>query len=217
MHLADGTITNQICTITAVGSAVAVAFAAARVRPSRLSRVNLTRAAAGAAVVFGAQMIDVPLFGGVGVHLVGAAFLAALAGPALALISMALILTVQALLLNDGGVAALGANVFNMGVVAVGVSWVFLCMTRASVRGRGGEIAGVALASVASVMAAVAVMSFELALSGASVRETFALAMTAHAPFAAWETVVTPLLVAVVLYARTRSAAGVAVRGTGRS
>ncbi|HEU4364759.1 MAG TPA: hypothetical protein VFT13_04770 [Candidatus Krumholzibacteria bacterium] len=47
MHLADGTLSNQIC--TAVGSAAAVAFAASRARPS-LHRARLTRAA----LVFGA-------------------------------------------------------------------------------------------------------------------------------------------------------------------
>ena len=214
MHLVDGTLSNQICTITAVGSAASIAFAASRARPY-LHRARLTRAALGAALVFGAQMIDVPLFGGTGVHLIGAALLVVLAGPALAVLAMALIVTSQALLLNDGGVAALGANIFNMGIAAVGASWALLRVTRASLGGRGGELAGVAVASAASVMAAVAVMSLELALSGIPARDAFALTMTAHAPFAAWETVMTAGFVAVVLHAR--SAAGVAAGGAGRN
>jgi cobalt/nickel transport system permease protein len=201
MHLADGTLSNQVCTLTALGSAAAVAYAATRVRPW-LNRSNLTRAAIGAAVVFGAQMVDVPLFGAVGVHLIGAALLVALAGPPLALLAMALIVTTQALFLADGGRLALGANVMNMGVVAVGVAWAFTRATRASVGGRAGIMAGVALASAASVFAAVAAMAIELSLSGVPAGEAFALTMTAHAPFAAWETAITLGLVAVALQLR---------------
>ncbi len=198
MHLADGTVANQICTVTTTASAAAMAFAVSRVRPC-LNRPCLTRAALAAAVVFGAQMVDVPLFGGVGVHLIGAALLVALVGAPLALISMALILTAQALLLGDGGVAVLGANVFNMGVVAVGASWLVMRAAGASVSGRGGIMAGVAVASAVSVMAAVAAMSLELALSGAG--NALAATMPAHAPFAAWETLITASLGAVVLFA----------------
>lgn len=183
MHLADGTISNQICTLTAAGSAVAVAVAVSRVRPY-LNRSHLSRAAVGAAVVFVAQLFDVPLFGGVGVHLVGATLLAVLAGPPLALLAMTLILTAQALFLHDGGVTALGANVFSMGVVAVAASAWLLRLTRASVF-------GVALASAGSMLAAVVAMSVELALSGTSPLATFALALGAHAPFAAWEALLT--------------------------
>ena len=198
MHLADGTVANQICTVTTIASAAAIAFAVTRVRPY-LNRPRLARAVLAAAVVFGAQMVDVPLFGAVGVHLIGATVLVALAGAPLALISMALILAVQALLLGDGGVAVLGANVFNMSVAAVGVSWLVMRAVRASIPGRAGIAAGVAVASAASVMAAVVAMSLELALSGAG--NAFTATMPAHAPFAAWETLITASVGAVVLFA----------------
>lgn len=212
MHLADGTISNQICTITAAGSAAAIVFAASRARP-HLNRANLTRAALGTALVFGAQMIDVPLFGGSGVHLIGAALLVALAGPALALLAMALVVAAQAFFISDGGVVALGANIFNMGVVAVGTAWLCLRWTRASLGGPAA-FAGVAVAAAASVMAAVAAMSLELAFSGVPTGEAFALTMPAHAPFAAWETVITSGLAAVALLGRR--AVVVAGRGADR-
>jgi hypothetical protein len=56
-------------------------------------------------------------------------------------------------------------------------------------------LAAAALASVTSVMAAVAVMSLELALSGTSTLSAFGLTMPAHAGFAAWETVTTLAIV----------------------
>lgn len=193
MHLADGTISNQICTLTAAGSAVALAVAVSRVRPY-LNRSHLTRAGIGAAAVFVAQMFDVPLFGGVGVHLVGAALLTVLAGPPLALLAMTLILAAQALFLGDGGVTALGANVFNMGVVAVAASAWLLRLTRAS-------LFGVAVASAVSILAAVTAMSIELALSGTSPLATFSLTMGAHAPFAAWEVLLTAAAAVAARYA----------------
>jgi cobalt/nickel transport system permease protein len=199
MHLADGTVSNAICTTTAAISAGAVAFALSRVRNTASAR-NLLRAGAGAAIVFVAQMFDVPLFGGVGVHLVGAAFLTLLCGPALALVAMAVILTVQALALGDGGVTALGANIFNMGVVAVAVSYAFTFALRSRSLGLGATTARIAAASALSVMAAVVAMSLELVLSGTSAAETLALTLPAHAPFALFETAATVVL--VVLAAR---------------
>lgn len=199
MHLADGTVSNAICTTTAAVSAGAVAFALSRVRNTASAR-NLLRAGAGAAIVFVAQMVDVPLFGGVGVHLVGAAFLTLLCGPALALLSMATILTVQAMALGDGGVSTLGANIFNMGVVAVAVSYAFTFPLRARALGVGATAARIAAASAFSVMAAVLAMSAELVLSGTSFAQTMAITLPAHAPFALFETAATVVL--VVLAAR---------------
>jgi cobalt/nickel transport system permease protein len=208
MHLADGTLANQICTITTVASAAALALVASRATAVRepVDRSKLTRAAVGAALVFGAQMVDVPLFGAVPVHLIGAAFLTLLAGPALALFSMTAIVVVQALALNDGGVSTLGANVFNMGVIAVAVAAASLNLTRSRLGGRAGLYVGAAFASAASVLVAVTAMALELSLSGASARDTFLVVMSAHAPFAAFETAATLLF--VVVGARAFTTAG---------
>lgn len=195
MHLADGTLANQVCTATAVASATGIAYAISRARRDATPRL-LARAGAGAAIVFAAQMVDVPLFGAVPVHMVGAAFLVALCGPALALLSMTTVLVIQALLLHDGGVSALGANVFNMGVVGVSVAALCINAVRARVEGRAGLLTGVAFASAASMIAAVAAMAIELVVSGVS-REVFATAIVAHAPFAAFETAATLAVVAI--------------------
>jgi cobalt/nickel transport system permease protein len=195
MHLADGTLANQVCTATAVASAAGLVYAVARARKHATPR-TLARAGAGAAVVFVAQMIDVP-FGAVPVHMVGAPFLVALSGPALALLAMTLVLAVQALALHDGGVSALGANVFNMGVVGVGVATLCIDAVNARIGTRAGRLIGVALASAASMSVAVMAMSAELALPGGS-REVFAAAIAAHAPFAAFETLATVAVVAAL-------------------
>jgi cobalt/nickel transport system permease protein len=68
------------------------------------------------AFVFAAQMINFPVAGGTSSHLVGGALLAIALGPAPATVVMTAILAIQALVFQDGGLLALGANVFNMAV-----------------------------------------------------------------------------------------------------
>jgi cobalt/nickel transport system permease protein len=59
----------------------------------------------------------VPVWSGISGHLVGGVLLAWAVGPGLGAWTMALVLTIQALLLGDGGLAALGANILNMGLL----------------------------------------------------------------------------------------------------
>src|ERR1700726_896290 len=66
------------------------------------------------AFVFAAQMINFPVGNGTSGHLVGAALLSFTLGPAAASVVMIAILTIQSLVFQDGGILALGANIFNM-------------------------------------------------------------------------------------------------------
>jgi cobalt/nickel transport system permease protein len=115
---------------------------------------------------------------------------------------MTLVIATQALFMHDGGIAELGANVLNMGVVGVFVAMLALRITRSRLTGFNGLLVGAALASVSSVFAAVAAMSGELALSGTPALAAFGLTMPAHAGFAAWETVTTLALVTIALRLR---------------
>jgi len=71
------------------------------------------------AFVFAAQMINFPVGPGVSGHLVGGALMAYALGPSSAVITMTAILAVQAFVFQDGGILALGANVFNMAIAGV--------------------------------------------------------------------------------------------------
>lgn len=213
MHLADGTITNDVCTLTAVLATVAVGYAARRAYATA-TPARLVKAAVGSGIVFLAQMWDVPLFGDVGVHLLGAAFLTLLAGPALALSGMTAVVVTQALALHDGGITALGANVLNMAVVGVCVAALALRTVRGRVGGSAGLAMAAALAGAASVLAATTAMTLELAASGTPALAAFGLTMPAHASFAAWETLTTLVLVAAAVRLRAvEPAAAVSVSG----
>ena len=71
------------------------------------------------AFVFAAQMINFPVGIGTSGHLVGGALLAFTLGPAPATLVMTAIIAIQAFVFQDGGVLALGANVFNMAIAGV--------------------------------------------------------------------------------------------------
>jgi cobalt/nickel transport system permease protein len=111
------------------------------------------------AFIFAAQMINFPIANGTSAHLVGGALLSFTLGPAAASIVMTAILATQALVFQDGGLLALGANVFNMaiaGVLAGYLPYVLL---------RGGK-AGVFLGGMSSLMASGLLALAELLRSG---------------------------------------------------
>ncbi len=71
------------------------------------------------AFVFAAQMVNFPVGIGTSGHLVGGTLLACLLGPWAASLVVTAILVIQALVFQDGGVLALGANVLNMALLGV--------------------------------------------------------------------------------------------------
>jgi len=99
-------------------SAAAVGFIAQRgQRDTQDRRIPLLGVMG--AFVFGAQMVNFPVGLGTSGHLVGGALLAIVLGASAACVVMTAILALQALILQDGGVLALGANVFNMALAGV--------------------------------------------------------------------------------------------------
>jgi len=73
--------------------------------------------ALGAAFSFVIMMFNVPIIGGTTGHATGATLIAILLGPWAAMIAVSVTLIIQALLFGDGGITAIGANCFNMGVI----------------------------------------------------------------------------------------------------
>ncbi|MFN0016834.1 MAG: energy-coupling factor ABC transporter permease [Pirellulaceae bacterium] len=132
MHLGNGALTPE-CAALAFGAAGLGLGAAAIDLGRQFSIRGLTPparqegsrqlgiAAVLGAFVFAAQMLNVPVLPGISAHLVGGLLLAWMAGPSLGAWTMAIILTVQAIVLGDGGLASLGANIVNMALLPAGV------------------------------------------------------------------------------------------------
>ena len=118
MHMADALLSPAVGGAFYAVSAGALCLAVRKVDKADLESSKLPLMAVSGAFVFAAQMINfaIPLTGSSG-HITGGILLAALLGSYPALLSVAAVLVVQCLLFADGGLLALGANVFNMGVI----------------------------------------------------------------------------------------------------
>ncbi len=122
MHIPDGYLGPQTY-IPAFGVMAALwSVGLAKLKKSlRLRQIPLL--ALGAAFSFVIMMFNVPIPGGTTGHAVGAVLVAVLLGPWAAMIAVSLALIVQALVFGDGGITAIGANCFTMGVVMPFVGW----------------------------------------------------------------------------------------------
>ncbi len=69
------------------------------------------------AVIFAIQMLTFPVAGGTTVHILGGALIAIILGPFAGMLSMTIVLGMQALIFADGGLLAFGANALNMAVI----------------------------------------------------------------------------------------------------
>ena len=113
------------------------------------------------AFVFAAQMINFPVAFGTSGHLVGGTFLAVLLGPYAAILSMTIVLLMQALFFADGGIIAFGMNVFNMAIVG-GLSFFLIKMFAGKVDSKRFTTS-VFAASWLSVMIGALICSLEVA------------------------------------------------------
>ena len=122
MHVPDGFLDAPTSIATGVVAAAGVAVA---LRGARKELDDRTAPLAGlvATFVFAAQMINFPVAGGTSGHLLGGVLAAVLAGPFTAVLCLSVVLLVQALLMADGGVTALGTNITLMGIVGVVAGW----------------------------------------------------------------------------------------------
>ncbi|MDD5774565.1 MAG: energy-coupling factor ABC transporter permease [Candidatus Omnitrophica bacterium] len=154
------------------------------------------------AFVFAAQMLNFPVAGGTSGHFLGGVLAAVFLGPCAGAIVIAVVLMVQCLIFQDGGLTALGANIFNMSFVgAMGGYYIYrFCK---GMFGKSGSIAAVAVASWLSVILASSVCSLQLAVSGTSSLKVVLPAMLGvHALIGIGEAVITCLVYSFVLKVR---------------
>lgn len=116
MHIPDGYLSPQTA-IPFIGIMIPVWAAAAKKVKKTVERKDIPRLASGAAFSFTIMMFNLPMPGGSSAHAVGAVLLAVLLGPWAASIGVSVALIIQAVIFQDGGVLAIGANCFNMGVL----------------------------------------------------------------------------------------------------
>ncbi len=115
MHMADALISPAVGGVMWAATAGLTAYSAKNLRED-LDEHKVPLMGVLGAFIFAAQMINftIPATGSSG-HLGGGMILAILLGPYAGFLVMASVLTVQALFFADGGLLALGCNIFNLG------------------------------------------------------------------------------------------------------
>ncbi len=168
MHIPDGFLSAGTAATTYVISAGGVGNAV-RLANKKLTEQQVPLMGILAAFIFAAQMLNFPVAGGTSGHFLGAALAAILLGPWAAILIMSAVLLGQSLIFQDGGLLALGANIFNMGIVAAFSGYYVHKLLRNVMGdwGRGEAVSVFVACWVAVVLASVA-CAIELAVSGAS-------------------------------------------------
>ncbi|MBT3292001.1 MAG: cobalamin biosynthesis protein CbiM, partial [Victivallales bacterium] len=169
MHMADALLSPVVGGAMWAATGTAMGYSARRIGKDMDVRKTPLMGVLGA-FVFAAQMINFTIPGtGSSGHLGGGMLLAILLGPYASFLVMASILTVQALLFADGGLLALGCNIFNLGAVPSFIVYPLICRPLLGRTATPGRLtgAGVVSAVLALQLGALGVV-LETCLSGVS-------------------------------------------------
>ncbi|MEI7921534.1 MAG: energy-coupling factor ABC transporter permease [Planctomycetota bacterium] len=204
MHISDGVLSGIVsasCGVAAfAGCAICVRQFRRTALPEQTPRMGLV-----AAFIFAAQMVNFPLgFAPISGHLMGGTLAAVLLGPWGGGLVMASVLIVQAVLMGDGALTALGANWLNMGLIGSVASASVLSFIMRAGSGRIGVITATMLAAWFSVILSAAAFSLELAFSSGfgSFGEVLAWMVLVHCVIALGEALITGMVLRGVVWSR---------------
>lgn len=203
MHIPDGFLSPAVNLTTGVLSTGAFTGASLRIK-QRFESSHAPLLGVIAAFIFAAQMLNFPVAAGTSGHFLGALLAAVLLGPSGAMIVMTVVLLLQALMFADGGVTALGSNVFNMAIIGGWLAYaIFHLLRRIMPNTRSGFLTATGVAAWASVVLASVAASLELALSKTIALHLVLPAMVGiHAVIGVGEALITVAAVSAILAAR---------------
>jgi len=168
MHIPDGFLSAPVAAAAGV-VAVAAISVAVKVTNKKMGEKQVPMMGVLAAFIFAAQMLNFPVAGGTSGHFLGAMLAAILVGPWATVLIMSSVLAVQCLIFQDGGLLALGANITNMGVIAVfGSYYVYKGIDALFKHTKAGTLAGAGIGAWFSVVLAALACAAELSISGTS-------------------------------------------------
>jgi cobalt/nickel transport system permease protein len=191
MHMADALLSPAVSGVMTAASAGALAYACAKLKdedaPGGSERKVPVMGVMGA-FVFAAQMINFTIPGtGSSGHIGGGILLAAMLGPHAALLTISAVLIIQCLFFADGGLLALGCNIFNMGVYACYIAYPLIFRR---IAGRDPTPGRITAASVVSVTAGLQLGAFSVVL------ETLLSGVT-ELPFGTFAALMQPIHLAI--------------------
>jgi cobalt/nickel transport system permease protein len=203
MHIPDGFLSPPVWAAAGAVSAAAVALSGTRLAKNNIEEKQVPLMGVVGAFVFAAQMVNFPIAAGTSGHLGGGLLAALLLGPWAGTLVMTSILVVQALLFQDGGITALGANVLNMGVLPCILGFVVFRLLRRLLPGTRGALSGAFLTAWLMVVLSASLASVQIALSGTMPLRLVLPAMAAvHALIGIGEGLITTAALAFLLRVR---------------
>ncbi len=168
MHIPDGFLSGLVLAVCWGLSLSVIVYAFIRVKRD-LDERKVPLMGVVAAAIFAGQMLNFPVAAGTSGHLLGAALATILLGPWAAVLVMTIVAGAQAIIFQDGGIVALGANLLNMAVIGVFVSYtVYRVVQRLSRGAKWGIFVGGFLAAWTSIFIAALAAALELAFSATS-------------------------------------------------
>ncbi|MCC7359956.1 MAG: energy-coupling factor ABC transporter permease [Anaerolineales bacterium] len=168
LHIPDGFLSAPVA-LVGWGLAVAAIAYALRQTRGQLGSKQIPLMGVMAAFIFAAQAINFPVAGGTSGHLLGGTLAAIVLGPWAAVLVMTSVISVQALIFQDGGLLALGFNIVNMGILTAFTGHlIYLGLKRALGEGRNSLLAAGAVGAWVSVVLGAVATAVELAISGTS-------------------------------------------------
>ena len=196
MHMADALLAPAVAATMYVASGTAAGISINKLKkddePQKLPVMAVT-----AALVFAGQMINYTIPGtGSSGHMCGGMLLSALLGPQAGFLSMIVILAIQCLFFADGGLMALGANIWNMAFYGcfVGYYLIWRPIMNSSWFGEGkkGQRARITAASIIGCIVTLQLGAFSVVL------ETSLSGIT-ELPFGAFCSLMQPIHLAIGL------------------
>jgi len=169
MHMADALISPAVGASLWAVSAGLIGYCSKKIREMQDDHTIPLMGVLGA-FIFAAQMINFTIPGtGSSGHIGGGIMLAILLGPYAGFITMASVLTIQALFFADGGLLALGCNMFNLGFFPCFIAYPLIFKRIAGNEPTWRRLAfGATLASIIGLQLGACSVVFETLLSGVS-------------------------------------------------
>jgi cobalt/nickel transport system permease protein len=202
MHIPDGFLDTKTWLALDLASATTLGVAVRKTR-NIIGEKQIPLMGVMAAFIFAAQMINFPVAAGTSGHFMGGVLAAILLGPFSAGLILAVVLIVQCVVFQDGGITALGANIFNMGIIGnIGGYMLYLAARRLGGKSRVSTGA-VFVAAWLSIVLAAGACAVELALSGTVPLKVALPAMAGvHAIIGVGEGLITVLVLKFIMRVR---------------
>lgn len=206
MHIPDGFIDLPTSAIFAAASAGAITYSLVGAR-KQLDEKSAPLAGLTAVFIFAVQMLNFPVAAGTSGHLLGGALAAVLVGPYAATLALTVVLVMQGFLFADGGLSAIGLNVFNMAVLGVwGGYGIFLLIRKILPKKKSAIPIAAAAAGLCSVPFAAIGFVIQYAMGATatfSVTTVLGAMVGTHILIGIGEAIITALTISAVMASRS--------------